>query len=242
MGTKIQVLANQPDLPICLACQRNYAQEVRKQEGGRADQCENDHLPSKLDWYANHVPRKHGVSVVVAAVISVDDFSSAEVDCDGGRRGSVKHSSRELLNPIPLDQQLVSAAADVVVVVVPFVGEGQSSRTENAAVAVEQPRIVPLASFATLSMLLPYPYYVDDNVTMLVAVGNISPGSDSSHVDNCSPRDNNRQLVLFALVPIVHGVCHVHVQQIVEDCIRRRRPPDQEEGLEVVVKAGSSTN
>ena len=89
-----------------------------QREEGRADQCENDHLPSKLDWYANLVPRKHGVSVVVAAVIFVDDFSSAEVECDGGRRGLVKHSSHELLHPIPLDQQLV--------VVVSFVGEEQS--------------------------------------------------------------------------------------------------------------------
>lgn len=204
--------------------------------------CENDHLPSKLDWYANLVPRKHGVFVVVAAVISVDDFSFAELDCDG-RRGLVKHSSRDFLHPIPLVQQLVAAAAaDVVVVVVPFVGEELSSTTEAAAVAVEQPRIVPLASFATLSMLPPYPCCVDDNVMTPVAVGNTSPDSDSSHVDNCSPRDNNRQLILVALAPIVHGVCHVHVQQkqIVEDCTRR--PPDQEEGLEVVVKADSSTN
>ena len=170
------------------------------------------------------------VSAVVAAVKFVDDFSSAELDCDGGMRDLVTHSSR---------QQLVSAAAaDVVVVVVPFVGEGQSSRTE--AVAVEQPRIVPLASFATLSMLQPYPYYVDDNVMMLVAVGNTSPDCYSSHVDNYSQMGNNRQLILVALAPIVHGVCHVHVQQIVEDCTRR--PPDQEEGLEVVVKADSSTN
>ena len=196
-------------------------------------QCENDHLPSKLDWYANLFPRKHGV--FAAAVKSVDDFSSAELDCDGGRKGLVTHSSHELLNPIPLDQQRVAAAADVVV---PFVGEEQSSMTEAAA--VEQPRIVPLAYFATLSMLQPYPYYVDDNVMMPVVVGNTSPDCYSSHVDNCSQMGNNRQLILVALAPIVHGVCHVHVQQIVEDCTRR--PPDQEEGLEVVVMADSSSS
>ena len=71
-------------------------------------------------------------------------------------------------------------------------------------------------------MLQPYPYYVDDSVTML-AVGNTAPDSDSSQVDNCSQMGNNRQLILVALAPIVHGVCHVHVQQIVEDCTRRLR-------------------
>ena len=91
-GALIQMMAGHH-----LACPNVYADQWMKQrDGGELEslvlpswQYENDHPPSKLDWYANPVPHTHVVVVVAAA--AENDFSCDILHYDVGRRVLANH-------------------------------------------------------------------------------------------------------------------------------------------------------